>query len=61
MSKIFRILRKLLVAAFLIYGYNVLAQPLNLLIPLNILTIGYVGIFGVPGLISLIIILMYAF
>ncbi len=61
MSKIFKILRKILVGAFLIYGYNVLAQPLNLPIPLNFFTIGYVAIFGVTGLISLIIVLIYAF
>ncbi len=61
MSKVLKVIKRLLVAAFFIYGYNVLAEPLNLLIPLNLLTIGYVGLFGVPGLVSLIIILMYAF
>ncbi len=61
MFKIFKLIKKLLIAAFLIYGYNVLAQPLNLIIPLNILSISYVGIFGVPGLLSLIIILMFGF
>lgn len=61
MFKIFKLIKKLLIAAFLIYGYNVLAQPLNLIIPLNILSISYVGIFGVPGLLSLIILLMFGF
>ena len=61
MSKLFKIIKKLLVATFFIYGYNVLSQPLNLLIPLNIFTIGYVGVFGIPGLISLIIVLIFAF
>lgn len=61
MSKVFKIIKRLLVATLFIYGYNVLSSPLNLLIPLNFLTIGYVGIFGVPGLLSLIMLLMFGF
>ncbi len=61
MSKVFKIIKRLLVATLFIYGYNVLSSPLNLLIPLNFLTIGYVSIFGVPGLLSLIMLLMFGF
>lgn len=61
MSRIFRLFKKIIIAAFFIYGYNILAQPLNIIVPLNLITIGYVTIFGVPGLISLIIIYISAF
>lgn len=61
MSKIFKILKRIIIAAFFIYGYNILAQPLNIIVPLNLITIGYVAFFGVPGLISLIIIYISAF
>ncbi len=61
MSKIFKLLKKVIIAAFFIYGYNILAQPLNIIVPLNLITIAYVTFFGVPGLISLIIIYISAF
>ena len=61
MSKLFNILKKVVFAAFFIYGYNVIAQPLNIIIPLNIITILYVSIFGIPGLLSLITIYIFSF
>ena len=61
MSKLFKFFKKFIIAAFFVYGYNVLAQPLNLIIPLNLITITYVTVFGVSGLISLIIIYIFAF
>ena len=61
MSKLFVFFKKIIISAFFIYGYNVFAQNLNLIIPLNVFTISYVTFFGVPGLISLIFVLLYAF
>ena len=61
MYKLIKLLKKFIISAFFIYGYNLLAQPLNIIIPLNFFTIIYVVLFGVPGLISLIIIYLYAF
>jgi len=59
--KSFKLLRLIVLSTFLIYGFDVLANPLNILIPLNIITIFYVSIFGVSGLISLIIIYIISF
>ena len=61
MGRIFKLFRKLIVSAFFIYGYNVLAQPLNIIIPLNIITIGYVSLCGVPAMISLLLIFIFSF
>jgi len=61
MFKSFKLLRLIVLSTFLIYGFDVLANPLNILIPLNIITIFYVSIFGVSGLISLIIIYIISF
>lgn len=61
MSKILNILKKILVSSFLIYGFNLLAVSLNINIPLNIITIGYVSILGAPALISLIMIYIFGF
>lgn len=61
MSKILNILKKILISSFLIYGFNILAVSLNINIPLNIITIGYVSIFGAPALISLIMVYIFGF
>lgn len=61
MSKILNIVKKILVSSFLIYGFNILAVSLNINIPLNIFTIGYVSILGAPALISLIMVYIFGF
>lgn len=61
MSKILNIIKKVVTSSFLIYGFNILAESLNINIPLNIITIGYVSLFGAPALISLIMIFVFGF
>lgn len=61
LKKIFSIIKKVIYSFFLIYGYNVLASPLNLIIPINIITVALVMLFGFTTLISLIIIYLLIF
>lgn len=61
LKKIFQILKKIVFSMFLIYGYNLIAVPLGILVPLNILTVLYVTIFGVPALLSLIALIFVLF
>jgi hypothetical protein len=61
LKKIFQILKKIVFSMFLIYGYNLIAVPLGILVPLNILTVLYVAIFGVPALLSLIALIFFVF
>lgn len=61
LKKIFQILKKIVFSMFLIYGYNLIAVPLGILVPLNILTVLYVAIFGVPALLSLIALIFFMF
>jgi len=56
MNKIKRCLRRLIVTFFLIYGYNNLVMPINMIIPINIYTILFVYIFGLPSLLAFIVI-----
>lgn len=56
LNKIFKILKKIVFSSFLLYGYNLLASPLNILIPINFLNIGIISILGIPALFSLIFI-----
>jgi len=61
LKKIFNLLKKIVFSAFLIYGYNLLAAPLNIIIPINIITVGFITVLGLPALISLIAIFLIVF
>ena len=61
LKKICCILKKIIISSFILYGYNLIASPINLIIPINIYTIGILTIFGLPAMFSLIIILVLIF
>lgn len=61
LKKVFKLLKKVLFSCFLLYGYNLLSAPLNLIIPINIYTVSAITILGIPALLSLIVILLINF
>ena len=61
MRIIIKSIRKILFASFFIYGFNLLGQSFDLIIPLNIYTIGYTGLFGLSGFLSLLFLLIFEF
>lgn len=58
---IFKILKKVIFAVLLIYAYNKLAFPLNLIIPINILTVLIVSLFGIPAILMLVLFSLLCF
>ena len=58
---IIKILKRIIISSFLLYGYNLIVQPLGLSIPINIITVGVLTILGVPALLALIsiVVLIY--
>ena len=60
-KKIFNIIKKIVVAVLLIYGYNKLALPLDIVIPMNIFTILLVTLFGIPSILMLILFSLLCF
>lgn len=61
LKKVFTVFKKIVMAVFLLYGYNLLASPLNFIIPINIITVLLVSLLGVPALLSLILVLVVVF
>lgn len=55
MKFIFRIIRRVILGAFLLYGYNLIAVNFNMIIPINIFTIGFVTILGIPSILALLL------
>lgn len=56
-SKIGKIIRKIVFAFGVIYGVDVLLKNTGVYIPINYITVGITTILGVPGLLSLFAIL----
>ncbi len=56
-KKIIIVVKKVLFAALVIYGLNMILSSVNIFIPINISTIGSVTLLGIPGYVALL--LMY--
>lgn len=54
-KNIFVIIKKIVLAVLFIYAYNKFALPLNLIIPINVVTVGLVASCGIPSLFMLIL------
>lgn len=61
MKKVIKIVKKIIFSALLLYGYNVIASPLNVIVPINFINIGLMTILGVPALFALIFINIIVF
>ena len=60
-KKIFKLCKKIVFSALLLYGYNVIASPLNVIVPINFINIGAMTILGIPALFALIFINIIVF
>lgn len=58
MKKLVSLMKRIIVSAFILYGYNLIAAPLNIIIPINVITVLLLSIFGIPALLSLILIFL---
>ena len=58
---ILKIVKRIIISSFLIYGYNVIIQPIGLIIPINFLTLTAVSFLGIPAMCSLIFILIFIY
>lgn len=61
LKKIGEILKKIIFSIVLLCGYNMIATPINVIIPINLITVGAVTILGFPALFAFIIINIVAF
>ena len=55
LKRLYKFLKNIIVSFFILYGYNRLV-PSPALIPINLITVILITIFGIPALIILIII-----
>ena len=57
MKKIFLLFKKIIFAILLLYTYNLIGAQINLIIPINYITVIIVAILDLPGFALLLIIL----
>lgn len=55
MKKFTVLIKRIIISAFLIYSYNLIAINLNIIIPINFWSLGLVSIFGTSALVALIL------
>ncbi len=48
MKKILAVFKKIILSAFVLYGYNLVAVKFNLIIPINFITVSAISILGFP-------------
>lgn len=55
----FKILKKVVIGMVLLFGYNTFLSSLNLIIPINVITIIIASFFDAPGIIGLVLFLLF--
>ena len=51
---IFNVIKRIIMGIFLLYGVNLMLNTLQIVIPINVVTIVFTSIFTFPGLLSLL-------
>ena len=55
LKKVLDIIKKIILSVLLIYAYNKLALPLNVVIPINFVTVLMVFLCGIPSILVLVL------
>jgi len=53
MKVVLSLVKKIIFGFLILYGYNMIAVNFNLVIPINVITVGLVSVLGFPALFSL--------
>ncbi len=53
--------KRFVLGAFILYGYNLIAVAFNMIIPINLYSVGIMGLLGIPGLFALIFVKIMIF
>ena len=56
MNLIIKYFKRFVLSGFMLFTYNLIANTFNLTIPINFITIIFVGLFDIVGLVTLILI-----
>lgn len=55
LKSILKIIKKIIISIIVLYGYNLITQPFNLNIPINVITILIMVLFDTSGFIGMVL------
>lgn len=55
LKKLMLLFRNIVLSAFILYGYNLIAVNFNMIIPINVFSLSFVTILGTPALVALVL------
>lgn len=55
MKKLYFILKRFIISSFILYGYNFISSNFNLILPINVISVGVVSVLGSSGLFGLVL------
>lgn len=55
LKNIMLLIKKIVLSAFVLYGYNLIAVNFNMIIPINYITVGLMTVLGAPVLVALVL------
>lgn len=61
LKKIYEVIKRFLISIFLLYSFNLVMSPLEIIIPINIITVTFITVLGIPALFSLLVILLFIY
>ncbi len=60
-KKIYELVKRIIISVFLLYSFNLVMSPLEIIIPINAITVLGITILGFPALLSFLIILLFIY
>lgn len=60
-KKTYELVKRIIISVFLLYSFNLVMSPLEIIIPINAITVLGITILGFPALLSFLIILLFIY
>ncbi len=60
-KKTYELVKRIIISVFLLYSFNLVMSPLEIIIPINTITVLGITILGFPALLSFLIILLFIY
>ena len=61
LKRIYEILKRIIISVFLLYSFNLVMSPLEIMIPINMITVVGITVLGFPALLSFLVILLFIY
>lgn len=61
LKNIYEILKRIIISVFLLYSFNLVMSPLEIMIPINMITVVGITVLGFPALLSFLVILLFIY